>query len=83
MTLQQIAHWIKDSLKKVGVDTSTFKAHSVRGASTSIAVSGILHITDVFKTAHWSRESKFKQFYYRPVATAEKEFANTVAQCFG
>ena len=60
------------------MDTSTFKAHSVRGASASAAVSGGLHITDVLKTADWSRESTFKQFYYRPVATAEKEFANTV-----
>ena len=78
VTSQRIAHWIKDSLKRAGVDTSTFKAHSVRGASASAAASGGLHITDVLKTADWSRESTFKQFYYRPVATAEKEFAHKV-----
>ena len=78
VTSQRIAHWIKDSIKRAGVDTSTFKAHSVRGASASAAASGGLHITDVLKTADWSRESTFKQFYYRPVATAEKEFAHKV-----
>ena len=29
VTSQRIAHWIKDSLKEAGVDTGTFKAHSV------------------------------------------------------
>ena len=64
VTSQRIAHWIKDSFKKAGVDTSTFKAHSVRGASASAAVSGGLNITDVLKTADWSGESTFKEFYY-------------------
>ena len=46
---QRIAHWIKDFLKRAGVDTSTFKAHSVRGASASAAASGGLHISDVLR----------------------------------
>ena len=60
------------------MDTFTFKAHSVRGASASAAASGGLQITDVLKAADWSRESTFTQFYYRPVATTEKEFAHKV-----
>jgi len=76
VTSQRIAHWIKDALKKAGVDISTFKAHSVRGVSASAAAGGHLHIADVLKTADWSRELTFKQFYYRPTATAEKEFAH-------
>jgi len=31
VTLQWLAHWIKDLLKEAGVDTEVFKAHSVRG----------------------------------------------------
>lgn len=65
VTSQRIAHWIKDSLKRAGMDTSA-------------AASGGLHITDVLKAADWSWESTFKQFYYRPVATTEKEFAHNV-----
>ena len=61
---QRIAYWIKDTLKKAGVDTNTFTAHSVRGASTSAAVGKELHISDVLKMADCSRESTFRQFYY-------------------
>ena len=44
---QRMAHWIKDTLKKVRVDTDTFKAHPVWRASTSAAVGKELHIADV------------------------------------
>lgn len=59
VTSQRIAHWIKDTLRMAGVDTNTFKAHLVRGSSTSAAVGNGLHIADVLKTADWSRESTF------------------------
>ena len=78
VTSQRIAHWIKDTLRKAGVDTCTFKAHSVRGASTSTAIREGLHSTDILKTAGWSRESTFQQFYHRPVLSAEKNFAQMV-----
>ena len=69
---QRIAHWIKDTLKKVGVDTSTFTTHSVCGASTSVGKE--LHISDVLKMADWSRESTFRQFYYWSSVTTEKDY---------
>ena len=75
---QRKAHWIKDTLKKAGVDTNTFKAHSVREASTSTAVGKGLHIADVLKTADWSSESTFRQFYYQSSTSAEKNFAQPV-----
>ena len=78
VTSQRIAHWIKDTLKRAGVDTNTFKAHSVRGASTSTAVGKGLHIADVLKAADWTRESTFQQFYYRSSSSTEKNFAQTV-----
>jgi len=78
VTSQRIAHWIKDTLTKAGVDTNTFKGHSVRGASTSAAVGKRLHIADVLKTADWSSESTFRQFYYRSSNSAEKNFAQSV-----
>ena len=75
---QRIAHWIKDTLKKAGVDTNKFTAHSVRGASTSAAVGRGLHISDVLKTADWSKESTFRRFYYRPSTTPEMVYAQKV-----
>ena len=39
VTSQRIAYWIKDILCEAGVDTKVFKAHLVRGASESAAMS--------------------------------------------
>ena len=63
VTSQRIAHWIKDLLADAGVDTMVFKAHSVRGASTSAAMAKGVSISDILQTADWSRESTFKRFY--------------------
>ena len=49
-----------------GIDTSVFKAHSVRGASTSSALDRGVPMQDILATADWSRESTFRRFYYRP-----------------
>ena len=66
VTSQRIAHWIKDFLSEAGVDTTIFKAHSVRGASTSAALTKGVSIQDILHTADWSSDSTFRRFYYRP-----------------
>ena len=38
ITSQRIAHWLKEIMGKAGIDTSTFKAHSVRGSSGTAAL---------------------------------------------
>ena len=41
-SVSTIGHWIKEQLKEAGIDTSTFSAHSTRGAAASkAAASGI------------------------------------------
>ena len=67
MTSHRIAHWSKDLLTEAGVTTAVFKAHSVRGASTSAARANGVSIQDILKTADWSKESTFRKFYYRPI----------------
>ena len=64
VTSQRLAHWIKDLLGEAGVDKS-FKAHSIRSASTSAARSRGVSLADILSTADWSKESTFKRFYYR------------------
>ena len=61
ITVQRIAHWIKDILEEAGVDTGTFKAHSVRGAATSAALAKGVSIEEILRTADWST---FRRFYY-------------------
>ena len=66
VTSQRIAHWIKDLLKEAGIDVSIFKAHSVRGASTTAALSKGVSVADILHTADWSSDTTFRRFYYRP-----------------
>lgn len=50
-----------------GIDTSMFKAHSVRGASTSLAASVGVTTDEILSAADWSSESSFQKFYYKPI----------------
>ena len=65
-TSATIARWIKTALSKAGVDTTIFKAHSVRGAATSAAAEAGVSIPEILEAADWSNRSTFERFYYRP-----------------
>ena len=73
-----IARWIKLFLGSAGIDTSTFKGHSTRSASTSKARAGGISLEDVLKMADWTGPSSFLRFYYRPSFT--DDFARAVLQ---
>ena len=66
VTSSTIARWIKSILAKSGIDTNIFKAHSVRGASTSAAADAGVTTNDILNAADWSNDSVFQKFYYRP-----------------
>jgi len=46
---QRITHWIKDTLKKAGINTDKLTAHPVQGASASAAMGRGLQISDVLR----------------------------------
>ena len=73
-----IARWIKSFLGSAGIDTSIFKGHSTRSASTSKARAGGISLEDVLKMADWTGPSSFLRFYYRPSFT--DDFARAVLQ---
>ena len=66
VTSQRITHCIKDLLKEAGIDVSIFKAHSVRGASTTAVLSSGVSVADIFHTADWCSDTTFHRFYYCP-----------------
>ena len=80
VTSQRIAHWVKDRLSEAGVDTSRFKAHSVRGAVTSAALNKGVTLGDILQVADWSSESTFRRFYYRPTHDYSANFGRKVLQ---
>ena len=62
-----IARWIMSVLQSVGIDTSKFKVHSVRGAATSNAPVTGTPVADTLKMADWSSEHVFRRHYFRDV----------------
>ena len=62
-----IARWIKTVLHLAGIDTSIFKAHSTRSASTSAATKLGVPLQDIMSSAGWSSNSTFGKFYNKDV----------------
>ena len=75
-----IARWTKETLGKAGIDTDLFKAHSIRGASTSKLSS--LHVTvgEIMKKASWKCESTFQKFYNKTLMP--EDISHTVLSSF-
>ena len=65
-------------MEEAEIFTTFFKAHFVRGASsTAVAEKGVL-IADVLCMLDWSKDSTFKRFYYR--STSDSGYAQTMLQ---
>ena len=66
MTSSTIAKWLKLCLRRVGINTLAFQAHSTRVAVfTKAAMSGVT-VEDILKAADWSGKETFQCFYYKP-----------------
>ena len=64
-----IAKYVLDILAGAGINTSTFKAHSVRGAATSKAKAS-LSLKEISNAAGWSQgplARTFARVYDRPI----------------
>ena len=62
-----VARWIVTILKLVGIDTATFKSHSVRSASATAAASAGITTNQIMEATDWRSESVFERFYYKPL----------------
>lgn len=62
-----LARWVKWGMSEVGIDTTNFGAHSVRSASASKLFKVGCRLEDLLRTADWSCESTFRDFYFKPV----------------
>jgi integrase len=62
-----MSNWVKLLMEKSGIDTTKFKAHSIRAASSTKAVEKGHSIDSVKEHAGWSLNSNtFEKFYYKP-----------------
>ena len=76
VTAPSLARWLRSLLKASGVNSDVFKAHSVRGASTTAAANSNVPLSEILKMADWSSPSTFRKFYYKPVHSST--FAHAV-----
>ena len=62
VTSSSIARWILSTLQSSGMDTTTFKAHSVRDDSASATTSAGITTNQIIEAAYWSSEFDSKDF---------------------
>lgn len=68
-----VGRWIKSYLKDAGIDTTTFGAHSTRGAVSSKAASTGISVDSILQAGDWNRESTFTRFYHRNIDAKGKK----------
>ena len=78
ITAPTLRRWLRMVSKNAGIDSDIFKAHSVRGVSTTAAVNSNVPLDDVMKMADWSCISTFQKFYYKPIFKAN--YAHSVVK---
>ena len=61
-----ISRWCKSVLSSAGIDTSKFKGHSTRAASSTHLADNDINIKDIMLSAGRSDERTFQQFYHKP-----------------
>ena len=64
-----ISRWVKTTLGLAGVDLTRFKPHSTRAASSSAASQAKVPLATILRTAGWSSEYTFVQYYQKEVQT--------------
>ena len=73
-----IAKYVVAMMEQVGINISTFSAHSCRGASTSAAKRS-LSLKEIRKAAGWTSCSTFARFYDRRI---DKNFGEAILKDF-
>ena len=71
VTSSTLAKWVKHLIVDAGVNKDIFKAHSLRGASTSTAARAEISLYEIIKMANWASDSTFRHFYYKPIHNPE------------
>lgn len=66
-----IGRWLKEVLKRAGVDIQKFSGHSARSASVSAAKTLNISVKTILDAAGWSNAETFAKFYDRPVLSGD------------
>ena len=58
-----VGRWLTDVMGAAGIDTSVYRAHSVRSAASSAAAREGMSTADILQCADWAAVSTFRRFY--------------------
>ena len=59
-----LAWWVKEVMGKSGIDTETFRSHSIMVASKSAAYNLVMSLLEVLKKGQWSNACTFFTHYF-------------------
>lgn len=77
----KVSRWIKEFLKKPGIEISSYGAHSTRAASSSAARSSpSISLQTIMNAARWARESAFRKFYDKPADSESQNFKEQLSK---
>ena len=62
VTSTTLGLWLRTFMSAAGIDSHIFKAHSVRGASTTTAANAFVPLSTIMSMADWSSASVFQNF---------------------
>ena len=74
-----MARWIKQVMRKAGIDVGIFRPHSTRAAAVSKASQAMLPVVDIMRHVGWSSEKTFQTYYNKPLQ-GQNLFAAAVFQ---
>ncbi len=79
VAIATISGWLVKLMKDAGVDTSIYKGHSTRAASTSKAAQMGMSVQDIVQRANWTNARTFHRFYHRTSSDDDDvDFSNLV-----
>ena len=79
ITTPTLARWLIEVMAAAGIDTTTFKAHSIRAAGSSKAKVLGLSLKDILRRGNWSNESTWQTFYHKKIIEPD----NFLGKLFG
>ena len=74
VTSTTLGRRLRTFMSAAGIDSHAFKAHSVRGASTTAAANAFVPLSTIMSMADWSSASTFRTFYYKPLFNSDFAF---------
>ena len=83
VTRDTISRWIKTVLARAKINTSIYKAHSIRSASVSKAKENLMPISKILSKAGWSNVKTFARYYDKKIEKDEKSFSYQVLTTTG